>query len=255
MRSTAADANGDLDDQVARHVAIIADGNGRWAQAHGLTVNEGHETGADTLKARLLDAVMLGIEELTVYSFSTENWSRPAEEVDGLISMLARRIAEETADLHRAGIRMRFVGHRRGAPDTLIEQMRNSEALTVDNRRLALFIALDYGGRAEILDAASRFSGDTEEEFRRCLYAPEMHDPDVIIRTGGERRLSNFLLWQAAEAELVFRDELWPAFTRTAFEQSLAQFSARRRRSVEACQDQHDPDGEIMARRSAYTVL
>jgi undecaprenyl diphosphate synthase len=235
-------------------VAIITDGNGRWAQGRGLPVNEGHEAGADTLKARLCDAVELGIEELTVYSFSTENWSRPIEEVRDLLSMLAKRIAEETPELHRAGIQMHFVGRREGAPRTLVEQMRWSEALTAGNRRLVLFIALNYGGRAEILDAASRFCGNSEEEFRRCLYA-EMHDPDMIIRTGGEQRLSNFLLWQAANSELVFREELWPDFTRKAFEQSLAQYSAGQRRSAKTTQDQSDPDDEITASRSEYTVL
>jgi undecaprenyl diphosphate synthase len=214
----------------ARYVAIIADGNGRWARSHDVPVNDGHEAGADTLKARLGDAVELGIEELTVYSFSTENWSRPIEEVRSLISMLARRIARETPELHREGVRMRFVGRREGVPRELLEQMSGAESRTAGNRRLTLFIAFNYGGRTEILDAARRFRGSTEEEFRRCLYAPEMHDPDVIIRTGSERRLSNYLLWQAAYSELVFRDELWPDFTRRSLVESLAEFNERRRR-------------------------
>jgi undecaprenyl diphosphate synthase len=214
----------------ARYVAIIADGNGRWARSRGVPVNDGHEAGADTLKARLGDAVELGIEELTVYSFSTENWSRPIEEVRSLISMLARRIARETPELHREGVRMRFVGRREGVPRELLEQMSGAESRTTGNRRLTLFIAFNYGGRTEILDAARRFRGSTEEEFRRCLYAPEMHDPDVIIRTGSERRLSNYLLWQAAYSELVFRDELWPDFTRRSLVESLAEFNERRRR-------------------------
>jgi undecaprenyl diphosphate synthase len=216
--------------QVARYVAIITDGNGRWARARGLSVNAGHEAGADTVKARLRDAVELGIEELTVYSFSTENWSRSPKEVQGLFEMFSRRIAGETPELHEEGVRMRFIGRREGVPGDLREQMRWAEALTVANRTITLFVAFNYGGRAEIVDAARRFAGDTEEEFRRCLYAPEMHDPDLIIRTSGERRLSNYLLWQSAYSELVFRDELWPDFTRTALEQSLAEFSARRRR-------------------------
>jgi undecaprenyl diphosphate synthase len=214
----------------ARHVAIIADGNGRWARSRGLSLSDGHNAGADTLKARLRDAVELGIRELTVYSFSTENWSRPVEEVQGLISMLALRIASETPELHREGVRMRFIGRRHGVAQELLKRIRWAEQLTAENQRLALFIAFNYGARAEILDAAKHFKGDTEEEFRACLYAPEMHDPDVIIRTGGERRLSNYLLWQAAYSELVFRDELWPDFTREALEQSLAEFSARQRR-------------------------
>jgi undecaprenyl diphosphate synthase len=216
--------------QAARYVAIIADGNGRWARSRGAPVNEGHEAGADTLKARLRDAVELGIKELTVYSFSTENWARPIEEVRGLIAMLAQRIAQETPELHQQGVRMRFVGRLQRAPRELIEQMRWSESLTAGNRRLTLFIAFNYGGRAEILDAAGRFRGSTEEEFRRCLYAPEMHDPDVIIRTGGERRLSNYLLWQAAYSELVFRDELWPDFTQRSLVEALAEFNERHRR-------------------------
>jgi undecaprenyl diphosphate synthase len=214
----------------ARYVAIITDGNGRWARARGVPVSEGHSAGADTVKARLRDAAELGIEELTVYSFSTENWSRPAEEVQGLMKMFSRRIAGETPELHEEGVRMRFIGRRDSIGEELREQMRWAEALTESNQRITLFVAFNYGGRAEILDAARRFTGSTEDEFRDCLYAPEMHDPDLIIRTSGERRLSNYLLWQSAYSELVFRDELWPDFTREALEQSLAEFSERRRR-------------------------
>jgi len=214
----------------ARYVAIITDGNGRWARAHGRPVNEGHSAGADTVKARLRDATELGVKELTVYSFSTENWSRPVEEVQGLMEMFSRRIVGETPELHEEGVRMRFIGRREGVSEELVERMRSAEALTDGNSRITLFVAFNYGGRAEILDAARRFDGTTEEEFRNCLYAPEMHDPDLIIRTSGERRLSNYLLWQSAYSELVFRDELWPDFTREALEQSLAEFSERRRR-------------------------
>ncbi len=214
----------------ARYVAIITDGNGRWARAHGRPVNEGHSAGADIVKARLRDATELGVRELTVYSFSTENWSRPAAEVQGLMEMFSRRIVDETPELHEEGVRMRFIGRRDGVSPELVERMRSAEALTDANRRITLFVAFNYGGRAEILDAARRFHGTTEEEFRDCLYAPEMHDPDLIIRTSGERRLSNYLLWQSAYSELVFRDELWPDFTREALEQSLAEFSERRRR-------------------------
>jgi undecaprenyl diphosphate synthase len=215
---------------MARYVAIIADGNGRWAHARNLPVNDGHDAGADTLKARLRDAVQFGIHELTVYSFSTENWTRPAHEVRGLIAMLARRIAQETPHLHQEGVRMRFIGRSEGVARELIEQIRRAETLTAGNRRITLFIAFNYGGRAEILDAAKRFHGSTEEEFRDCLYAPDMHDPDLIIRTGGEQRLSNYLLWQSAYSEFVFRDELWPDFTHKAFQQALSEFSERRRR-------------------------
>jgi undecaprenyl diphosphate synthase len=218
------------DSQAARYVAIITDGNGRWARAHGMPVNDGHSAGADTVKARLRDAAELGIEELTVYSFSTENWSRPAAEVQGLMAMFSQRIASETPDLHEEGVRMRFIGRRAGVSDQLVEQMDWAEALTASNERITLFVAFNYGGRAEILDAAQRFTGGSEEEFRQCLYAPEMHDPELIIRTSGEQRLSNFLLWQAAYSEFISREELWPDFTRAAFEESLAEFAERRRR-------------------------
>ena len=183
----------------ARYVAIITDGNGRWARAHGLPVNDGHSAGADTVKARLRDAVELGIEELTVYSFSTENWSRPRAEVRGLMAMFCQRIARETPELHAEGVRMRFIGRREGVDARLVEQMRWAEELTAANTRITLFVAFNYGGRAEILDAAARLHRrSSEEEFRACLYAPEMHDPDLIIRTSGEQRLSNYLLWQSA---------------------------------------------------------
>jgi undecaprenyl diphosphate synthase len=214
---------------VARYVAIITDGNGRWAHARGLPVSEGHDAGADTLKARLRDAAELGVHELTVYSFSTENWSRPREEVDGLISMMARRIAQETPELHEEGVRMRFIGRREGVSEDLIGQMEDAESLTVSNERITLCVAFNYGGRAEILDAARRFDGSTEEEFSRLLYAPDMHDPELLIRTGKERRLSNFVLWQAAYSEFVFRDELWPEFSREALEECLREFSERQR--------------------------
>ncbi len=219
-----------MDSSRARYVAIITDGNGRWAQARGVSVNEGHSAGADTVKARLRDAAELGVRELTVYSFSTENWSRPAEEVRGLMEMLAKRIAGETPELHQEGVRMRFIGRREGVAPDLVERMSWAEELTGANDRITLFVAFNYGGRAEILDAARAFKGGSEEDFRKLLYAPEMHDPDLIIRTSGERRLSNYLLWQSAYSELVFREELWPDFSRAALEESLAEFSDRRRR-------------------------
>ena len=217
-------------DSIPRYVAIITDGNGRWASREGLPVNEGHSAGADTVKARLRDAAELGIEELTVYSFSTENWSRPAVEVQGLMAMFSKRIAEETPELDREGVRMRFIGRREGVAPALVGQMEWAEGVTAQNTRITLFVAFNYGGRAEILDAAARYEGGGEEAFRACLYAPEMHDPDLIIRTSGERRLSNYLLWQSAYSELVFREELWPDFDRRALEESLAEYAARRRR-------------------------
>ena len=214
----------------ARYVAIITDGNGRWAQARGLPVVQGHEAGADTVKARLRDAAEFGIEELTVYSFSTENWSRPAEEVTALMRMFSERIERETPELDAEGVRMRFIGRRDRVAPALLERMEWAESQTAANTRITLFVAFDYGGRAEIVDAARRFEGETEEEFRRLLYAPEMHDPDLIIRTSGEQRISNYLLWQGAYAELVFRDELWPEFTREAFRAALDEYEARARR-------------------------
>ena len=214
----------------ARHVAIITDGNGRWAEGRGLPVIEGHRAGADVVKARLRDAVELGVQELTVYSFSTENWSRPAAEVEGLMAMFTERIDRETPELHEEGVRMRFIGRRDRLGGELLGRMEWAEGLTAGNSRITLFVAFDYGGRAEIVHAARNFSTGTEDDFRRLLYAPDMHDPDLLIRTSGEQRISNYLLWQCAYSELVFRDELWPDFSREAFEQSLEEFARRKRR-------------------------
>ncbi len=217
-------------DPSPRYVAIITDGNGRWAKAHGKSVAAGHRAGADVVKARLRDAVDLGIRELTVYSFSTENWSRSRAEVTALMKLFSERILGETPELHAEGVRMRFIGRRDGVSRRLVEQMEWAEATTAANDRITLFVAFNYGGRAEILDAAERYAGGGEDAFRRLLYAPEMHDPDLIIRTSGERRLSNYLMWQSAYSELVFRDELWPDFDRPAFEAALAEYGARQRR-------------------------
>jgi undecaprenyl diphosphate synthase len=214
----------------AKYVAIITDGNGRWAQQRGLPVVEGHRAGADVVKERLRDAAELGIEELTVFSFSTENWSRSPEEVAGLMAMFGERIASETPELDAEGVRMRFIGRREGVDPALVEKMRWSEETTAGNERIVLYVAFNYGGRAEIVDAARSFQGSSEEEFRDHLYAPEMHDPDLLIRTSGEQRLSNYLLWQCAYSELVFREELWPDFDRSAFEASLQEYESRQRR-------------------------
>jgi undecaprenyl diphosphate synthase len=215
----------------ARYVAIITDGNGRWAKQRGLSTVAGHEAGADTVKARLRDAVDLGIRELTVYSFSTENWNRSRAEVSALMRMFRRRIEAETPELDAEGVRLRFIGRRAApVPPALIERMRWAESVTERNHRITLFVAFNYGGRAEVVDAARTFTSGDEEAFRKHLYAPDMHDPDLIIRTSGERRLSNYLMWQSAYSELVFRDELWPDFSREVFEQCLEEFSLRRRR-------------------------
>jgi undecaprenyl diphosphate synthase len=213
-----------------RYVAIITDGNRRWAAKRQLPVLEGHRAGAENLRARIRDAAEFGVEALTVFAFSTENWERPEEEVQGLMTLIALYIEREAPELHRNGVRMRFVGRRQDpVPTAVVERMEWAEQLTRDNERLTLVIPLNYGGRAEIVDAASAFTGTTEEEFRARLYAPDMQYPELIIRTGGEQRLSNYLLWQAADAELVFRRELWPDFGRAAFENVLVDFRARRR--------------------------
>jgi len=214
----------------ADYVAIITDGNGRWAQQRDLPVIEGHQAGADVVKARLRDAAEFGIRELTVYSFSTENWTRPKQEVDGLMAMFAERIDRETPELNDEGVRMRFIGRREGVGPELVERMEWAERTTAANERITLFVAFNYGGRAEILDAARGFTGTTEEEFRARLYAPEMHDPDLLIRTSGEQRISNYLLWQCAYSEFVFTPTLWPDFSREDFEAALAEYEARGRR-------------------------
>jgi len=219
-------AGGDL----PRHVAIIADGNGRWAQLRGLPVAAGHEAGADNVRARVLDAANLGIKEMTVFLFSTENWVRPKGEVRKLIEMLGERMEREMQELIKEQTRVRIIGRRHELPPELGEGMAALEAATAAFERFTLYIAFNYGGRAEILDAAAAYTGGGEQEFRRHLYAPEMHDPDLIIRTSGEQRISNFMLWQAAYSELVFRPELWPDFSREAFLETLAEYSERRRR-------------------------
>ena len=214
----------------ATYVAIIMDGNGRWAHQHGVPVAEGHKAGADTVKARLHDAVDLGVRELTIYSFSTENWSRPQDEVDALMALFSARIIDETPELHEEGVKMRFVGRREGVLPELLEQMAWAEEKTASNTRITLFVAFNYGGRAEILDAAERYTGGGEDAFRQLLYAPEMHDPDLLIRTSGEQRISNYLLWQAAYSVLHFTDVLWPDFSRADFEEALSSYEARVRR-------------------------
>jgi undecaprenyl diphosphate synthase len=214
----------------ASYVAIITDGNGRWAQQRGVSVAEGHQAGADTVKARLRDAVDLGVRELTVYSFSTENWSRSPEEVGALMGMFSERILNETPELDAEGVRMRFIGRREGVEPELVEQMEWAERTTAANERITLFVAFNYGGRAEIVDAARRFEGGDEEDFAKLLYAPEMHDPELVIRTSGEQRLSNYLLWQSAYSELHFTDVLWPDFSRADLEAALETFSGRGRR-------------------------
>jgi undecaprenyl diphosphate synthase len=211
-------------------VAIIMDGNARWATARGLPVLAGHRQGAKTLKQIVKDSVKLGLEELTVYAFSTENWQRPRDEVEGLMEMFAELIDSETPELNDEGVRMRFIGRRDEVSARLQERMNWAEGETAGNTRMTLFVAFNYGGRAEILDAAAKFEGGSEEDFRQHLYAPEMNDPDLLIRTSGEVRISNFLLWQCAYSEIVFTDTLWPDFSEADLQAALDEFEARGRR-------------------------
>jgi undecaprenyl diphosphate synthase len=224
-------------DEQARTVAIIMDGNGRWAERRGLPVAEGHREGTKALRRTVEAAIDLGLETLVVYAFSTENWSRPAGEVDSLMDIFGETIERELPDLARRGVRTRFMGRRDRAPAELQEQMVRLEEETAGNERLNLWIAFDYGGRAEIVEAARRLAeagvdpGEiTEDLLRANLYAPELPDPDLLIRTSGELRVSNFLLWQLAYSELVFLDRLWPDFGRDELEHALADYASRRRR-------------------------
>ena len=214
----------------ARYVAIIMDGNARWATERGKPVLEGHRVGAQTLKQTVRDAVSLDILELTVYAFSTENWTRPKWEVDGLMAMFAELIESETPELDEQGVRMRFIGRRDEVSEDLRQRMNWAEERTRENARMTLFVAFNYGGRAEIVDAARRFDGGDEDDFAKLLYAPEMNEPDILIRTSGERRLSNYLLWQCAYSELVFADVLWPDFGKDELAGALDEFQSRERR-------------------------
>jgi undecaprenyl diphosphate synthase len=210
-----------------RYVAIIMDGNARWARSKGLGVTEGHQAGTDALKRAVRLAGDYGIEQLTVYAFSTENWMRPEPEVGGIMDLFVDRIRKEAPELDEEGVRLRFIGRRDRLSPRVLEGIDWAEALTAGNSARSLYVAFDYGGRAEILHAAERYSGGGEEELRRHLYAPDMHDPELIIRTGGELRLSNFLLWESAYSELYFSDILWPDFDRPELERALASYAER----------------------------
>ncbi len=221
----------------ARSVAIIMDGNGRWAEARGLPVADGHRAGTRALRRTVEAAIDLGVRSLAVYAFSTENWSRPAEEVEDLMEIFGETIERELPDLAEQGVRSRFFGRRDRAPAPLRAQMESLETETAGNDRLDLWIAFDYGGRAELVDAARRLVEDglapdeiDEESLATRLHAPELPDPDLLIRTSGELRLSNFLLWQSAYAELVFVDTLWPDFGRDQLASALGEYASRRRR-------------------------
>jgi undecaprenyl diphosphate synthase len=210
-----------------RYVAIIMDGNARWARSRGVGVTEGHRAGTDALKRTIKLAGELEIEQLTVYAFSTENWARPIEEVTGLMSLFLERIRREAQEMDEEGVRLRFIGRRDRIAPQVAEEIDWAEQLTARHTRRTVFVGFDYGGRAEILHAAERYAGGGEDEFRRHLYAPDLKDPELIIRTGGELRISNFLLWEAAYSELYFSDRMWPDFDREEFERALDAFGSR----------------------------
>jgi len=213
------------------------DGNGRWARSRGLPPAAGHRAGTRALRRTVEAAIDLGVQHLAVYAFSTENWSRPQEEVDALMEIFAETIERELPDLAEQGVRVRFIGRRDRAPQDLRLRMEAMEDRTALNARLALWIAFDYGGRAELVEAVRRIAESgvdpreiDENVVAANLYAPELPDPDLLIRTSGEVRLSNFLLWQLAYAELVFVDRLWPDFDERDLRTALAEYARRRRR-------------------------
>jgi undecaprenyl diphosphate synthase len=218
-------------------VAIIMDGNGRWARRRRLPVAAGHRAGTRALRRTVEAAIDLGVESLCVYAFSTENWSRPSDEVDALMEIFVETIERELPDLAREGVRTRFIGRRDRATKALQAKIERLEGATATNERLQLWIAFDYGGRAEIVEAARRLVEEgvdprdiDENAIAARLYAPEMPEPDLLIRTSGELRISNFLLWQLAYTELVFVDTLWPDFGERQLREALAQYANRRRR-------------------------
>ena len=220
--------------EVPHAVAIVMDGNGRWATAHGVSVAEGHRAGSRALRPVVETAIDVGVESLAVYAFSTENWTRPGDEVEALMEIFGETIDRELVDLAKEGVRTRFVGRRDRAPDWLRVKLEELERATANETRLSLWIAFDYGGRAELVEAARRIAeagADIDEDsFGRYLYAPEMPDPDLVIRTSGELRVSNFLLWQSAYAEFAFVDTLWPDFGPEEFRAAIEDYASRRRR-------------------------
>ncbi len=224
------------------HVAIIMDGNGRWAKSRGLPRTFGHKQGAETVKRVVRAAVDLNIPYLTLFGFSSENWSRPADEVQELMRLLRIYLRSEMAELHRGNIRLRVIGSRAELEKDIVELIEHAESLTRDNTALTVTIALNYGGRQELLLAAGAFARKCREEniepdlraaeefFPGCLMTDGMPDPDILIRTSGEQRISNFLLWQCAYAEFIFTPVLWPDFSKNDLEQAIKEFSSRDRR-------------------------
>ena len=232
-------ANAELKPPV--HVAIIMDGNGRWAKARGLPRVAGHKRGAEAVRRTVTGAAELGIQYLTLYGFSSENWKRPAAEIDDLMGLLRLYLVNEIEDLHQKGVRLRVIGQRSRLQADIVRLIEHAEQRTAANRRLNLTVALSYGGRAEIAEAARRVAEEVragrlepaqvdERRFERFLYTSDMPDPDLLIRTSGEKRISNFLLWQCAYAELVFLDRLWPDFTRDDLEKAITEYHGRDRR-------------------------
>jgi len=222
---------------VPAHVAIIMDGNGRWARSRGLERLHGHRAGTENIRRIIEGCVELGVEILTLFAFSTENWRRPADEVNGLFAILGDVIDRETEDLHRNGVRLRHLGRLEGLPSSLQDRVRYAVDLTQHNTRLTVNVAFNYGGRAEILEAARRMLRDgvqpdalDEQTFSSYLYTAGMRDPDLIIRTAGEMRLSNFLIWQAAYAEYWSTPLCWPEFSKEQLEQAVRDFGRRERR-------------------------
>jgi undecaprenyl diphosphate synthase len=223
--------------RVPQHVAIIMDGNGRWARARGLPRLAGHKAGTDNIRRVLRAATEFGIGGLTIYAFSTENWSRPPDEVSGLMHLLGEVIERELQDLHANGVRICHSGRLEGISPRLQEQIRQAVEYTRNNRQILLNVAFNYGGRAEIVDAIkaimkSGYTADdiTEELISRYLYTHDMPDPDLIVRTGGEYRLSNFLLWQAAYAEYYATPTFWPDFDEAELARAVVAFNQRERR-------------------------
>jgi undecaprenyl diphosphate synthase len=234
-------ATGDGGFDMPRHVAVIMDGNGRWAAARGLPRVEGHRRGVEALRRTVRAASDLGIAVLTIFSFSSENWSRPQSEIRDLLSLLRRFIRNDLADLHKTNVRVRIIGERDDLSPDIRSLLEEAEELTHANDGLTLVVAFNYGARQEIARAARRLAVEvaegrlpaaaiTPELLGRHLDAPDLPDPDVIIRTSGEQRLSNFLLWQAAYSELVFVPLHWPDFDRVALEGAIAEFRRRERR-------------------------
>jgi undecaprenyl diphosphate synthase len=222
---------------VARSVAIIMDGNGRWARRRHRPVASGHRAGTRALRRTVEAAIDLGVESLCVYAFSTENWSRPPDEVESIMELMDETIDRELPDLAQQGVRTRFLGRRDRVPGALRGKMATLEAETAENERLQLWIAFDYGGRAELVEATRRIVEEgldaeavSEEVIAARLFAPELPDPDLVVRTSGELRVSNFLLWQSAYTELVFVDTLWPDFGERQLREALAEYASRRRR-------------------------